>query len=673
MAPIVADHVLYSMNETAAQDLLAALIQEDQFVGWTCQLDYEKAVVLTNDLWKARAKGVPLNCFLLATSSDFKKTEASLKATREIILLRVTGSAPLPLDDQTLSAKIQNLKAHNSRLAGTESAIAGSGEYQFGGLGCRILGTFYLQDGKLRLGSDIESYLCAPQLKVYRPTGAALEAIVNYISPERAAAAKEEARRLGLKGDLPRFPIGTVRYTSTDKLHRGEAADQAVFHLNAVDFLARRTAVFGMTRTGKSNTVKQLVSVVMRTSLGSGLKIGQIIYDLNGEYANANQQDQGSIAEVFPADTIRYRMLPTAGFELILNNFFVQISEGHTTLKGLIESHKISRSADLEAFLSMDFSEPRKEEYNSDAEFLRQFGNHQRKIAAYQAVLARAGYELPANFKITFEAGPGIRNKVNPSVDPANGLTATQAFEWFQLARQIQEELITASGADWIDPDTNVLMNLLLQRNDQGAYIPGFRLLQPFKDYHAPNRSTDVCDEIYQHLLAGKIVILDLSVGDPVQRERLGKRIAAHILRHSMATFNRGEHAPHIVIYVEEAHNIIGRHEPLTDIWPTIAKEGAKARLATVYATQEVSSIHPNILSNTENILVSHLNNENEINELAKYYDFRDFSSSIIRAQNVGFARVKTLSNPFVIPVQIDRFDPELEKSRAAKTKSPAA
>ena len=661
---------MHHLKETPAADPLAALIQEGQFIGWTCRLDYEKAVVLTHDLWKARARGVPLNCFLLATAADFKKADGPEKPAREIILLRVTGSASLPLDDETLSAKIQNLKAHNSKSAETESAVAGSAEFQFGGLACRILGTFYLSDGQLRLGSDLESYFSAPQLKVYRPTGAALAAIVNYISPERAAAAQEEARRLGLPGDLPRFPIGTVRYTSTDRLHRGDDAERAVFHLNAVDFLARRTAVFGMTRTGKSNTVKQLVSVVMRTSLGSGLKIGQIIYDLNGEYANANQQDRGSIAGVFPADTIRYRMLPTAGFELILNNFFFQISEGHTTLKGLIEGNKIHRTADLEAFLSMDFSEPRKEESNSEAEFQRQFGIHQRKIAAYQAMLARAGYEPPAGFKITFEAGAGIRNKVNPSVDPANGLSVTQAFEWFQLARQIQEELITATGADWIDPDTNVLMNLLLQRNDQGAYIPGFRLLQPFKDYHAPSRTTDVCDELYQHLLAGKIVILDLSVGDPVQRERLAKRIAQHILRHSMAAFNRGQHAPHIVIYVEEAHNLIGRHDPLTDIWPTIAKEGAKARLAIVYATQEVSSIHPNILANTENILVSHLNNENEINELARYYDFRDFSTSLIRAQNVGFARVKTLSNPFVIPVQIDRFDPDVEKAHAAKAKT---
>ena len=649
------------MNEN--KNPLAPLIQENQFIGWTCSMDYEQAVVLTSDDLKTKAKGVPLHCFLLATSFNPKKSSAT---EGEVILLRVIGSAPLPQDEELLKLKAESLKNRELKIAGNDSAW---NEFQFGGLLCRCLGTFFVSNGRLRLGSDVENYSNALDLDVYRPSGAALSLIVNYISAERAAAAEAEAQRLGVANGLPAFPIGTVRYSSTDRLHRGDDADKAVFNLNAIDFLSRRTAVFGMTRTGKSNTVKQLVSVVMRASRECQLKIGQIIYDLNGEYANANQQDKGSIAEVFPDETIRYRMIPTPGFQPILNNFYTQIPEGHHTLRGLIELNRVSRSSDIDAFLSMEFNEPRKEDFESEATFQHHLIRYQRKLGAYHAVLARAGFEPPPGFKITFDAGASVKNKVNPTVDPLNGMNPNQAYEWFQLARQIQDELITGNNQNWVEPDMNVLMNLLLQKNDQGAYIPGYRVLQPFKEYHSPNRTTDVCDEIYQHLLAGKIIILDLSVGNPEQRERLSKRIARHILSSSMSVFNTGQIPPNIVIYIEEAHNLIGKGEPLTEVWPTIAKEGAKARLATVYATQEVSSIHPNILANTENVFCAHLNNENEINELAKYYDFRDFSKSIIRASDVGFGRVKTLSNPFVIPIQVDKFDPEKERQRAGKGK----
>ena len=649
------------MKESSSNPL-AQLLQENQFIGWTCRLDFEHATVLTSDELKAKAKGVPLHCFLLATALS----PNSSNADGEVLLLRVIGSAALPQDEELLQRKAETIKNRELKIATGDSP---KNEFQFSGLLCRVLGTFYLKDGRLRLGSDVENYASAADLAVYRPSGVALEQIVNYTSAERAAAAAEDAKRLGIAGGLPAFPIGTVRFSSTDRLHRGDDADKAAFNLNAIDFLSRRTAVFGMTRTGKSNTVKQLVSVVMRASSACALKIGQIIYDLNGEYANANEQDKGSIAGVFPDATIRYRMIPTPGFQPILNNFYTQVAEGHQTLRGLIELNRVSRSSDIDAFLSMEFNEPRKEDFETEATFQHHLTRYNRKLAAYHAVLARAGFEPPPGFKITFDAGASVKNKVNPIIDPANGLTPLQAQEWFQLARQIQDELITGNNQNWVEPDMNVLMNLLLQKNDQGSYIPGYRVLQPFKEYHAPDRTTDVCDEIYQHLLAGKIVILDLSVGNPEQRERLSKRIARHILSNSMFVFNTGKIPPNIVIYIEEAHNLIGKGEPLTEVWPTIAKEGAKARLATVYATQEVSSIHPNILSNTENILCSHLNNENEINELAKYYDFRDFSKATIRAQDVGFARVKTLSNPFVIPVQIDKFDPEREKQRAGQGK----
>jgi hypothetical protein len=224
-----------------------------------------------------------------------------------------------------------------------------------------------------------------------------------------------------------------------------------------------------------------------------------------------------------------------------------------------------------------------------------------------------------------------------------------------------------ANPSSWVDPVLESYLNILARKNTKDMDFGGYRAVSNYKVYHSARRAADVTDEVIRHLDDGKIVILDLSAGPVEIRTVLSERIARQIFERQMATMHRGETPKNIVLYVEEAHNIIGKRADLTETWPRIAKEGAKARIAFVYATQEPSSVHPNILANTENWFVTHLNNDDELKTLGKFYDFGDFIGSLKAAQDVGFARIKTLSAPFVIPTQINRFTPEEIKAVIAQ------
>ncbi len=168
-------------------------------------------------------------------------------------------------------------------------------------------------------------------------------------------------------------------------------------------------------------------------------------------------------------------------------------------------------------------------------------------------------------------------------------------------------------------------------------------------------------EEIVEELRKGRIIIVDLSQGDPNIQRLYSERICRHIFKDGMDRFIRNVPNNFVQFYFEEAHNLFPKREDkdLSQIYNRLAKEGAKLNLGLIYATQEVSSISANILKNTQNWFIAHLNNEEETKEIKKYYDFGDFTEGLVRfsaSSDKGFVRMKTYSNPFVVPVQIDRF-----------------
>jgi Helicase HerA, central domain len=508
--------------------------------------------------------------------------------------------------------------------------------------------------------------------------------IVNYCDPGRQKRMLDDAKRMGFRALPPDVEVGSVRYTSTQRLHEKSKSGNVPVRINSGDFLGRRTACFGMTRTGKSNLIKTLVASVRLAMASGGVPIGQLIFDLNGEYANANSQDSGSsIAEVFKQDTLRYRGLTTRGFRDLRNNFYTAVTPGLAILQGLLDQDKMNSAADIRNFIEMSLDEP-------DANEFSEMRRWEIRRAVYMVMLHKAGFEAPKDFQVKFQISKEVYNQIEallmpeedeaasshdiniaPSLpawwrDPADGLSLDEAYEWFSLARRadnIKREkdsggIRNPNGHFWLDNTTRSLLNLVTQKNDMGNYIRGIKALTRFVQYHSVKGSDDVARDIYKELATGKIVILDLSVGIPSIRQDMAERIAKRIFEFSMDQFTDGGDPPQMVLYVEEAHNLIGKNSELDQTWPRIAKEGAKFKIALVYATQEPSSIHPNILANTENWFVTHLNNDDEISTIGKFYDFADFGKSLKKAQDIGFARIKTLSASFVVPTQVKLFNP---------------
>ncbi|PHR48035.1 MAG: hypothetical protein COA32_05780 [Fluviicola sp.] len=705
-----------------AKEWFSKLIQEEQYVGDLYSTNYEQAKVLVHDTYREKVGGIPSLCFLIASRVNTKEDIDFKREDSSIILLRVMDSTAIPQDREVEKVRVQTAQ----RVTGITEKNWDDKDFMdektrsvfgYAGISCRIVGTFFLEENEkkklgLKFGTDLSNFYSNMALKVYKPKGDSLRTLVNYIDPKNLEDHKAEF------GNAEAVKLGKVRYASTNRLHQG--IDDVPTYIYPADLLSQKSALFGMTRTGKSNTTKIIAKSVYELRHPKNLPenkplpIGQIIFDPNGEYANENTQDASSgeenptalknIWELHCKEPDAVKRLIERSKNVVIYGLHPHSSDilGQERMimklnfydYNMLENGKSIVNIALDGqeaqyfrnFKQVELHKPIKENFDLEEEFFEELKRFYRRTLAYFALLKKAGLEPPKAFK------PKMKFDATKFLFSTDLRTAMSKVE---IKDKRKEGLIKAAAeslgkenANWdslpaafeglfyfLETDAGTAYNInYIKKSKTGQsfadsdferilemfkYSKGSNLIGKINEQHDPNSKADYADEIYQHLLEGKLVIVDQSSGNEMLNKASAERIMNKIFKGNQEVFRKGNRPKDILVYIEEAHNLLpsGKDLDTSDIWVRTAKEGAKYKIGLVYATQEVSSIQKNILRNTANWFISHLNNTDETKELTKYYDFIDFEPSIRRAQDKGFLRVKTLSSPFIVPMQIDKFE----------------
>jgi hypothetical protein len=647
-------------NEEAIE--IAKKYNESRFVGYVLDIGYDEITIITCDPFKLNVGGIPRNSLLIMIPDSFEQNGTSIPP--HFTLLRVLDSAPTPL-----TKEVQQTYFELQKKSMPELDIFTQSELQWGALKTKVLGMFYphpSQADTIEFSGDLNNYVSAHKYKIYSPDDALLYLVNNASVPNKN-----------------RFAIGSLRLTECRLPLPNKKLPEVEIFLSTNDFKGCRTAMFGKTRLGKSNVVKLIVQSLIETTKDTK-DVGQLIFDINGEYANDNPQDDNlSIRGVYPERCIVYALTPkdnTPSLPLRLN-FFHNPSASKQVLNTLIRQSGRSGSDYIDAFISVDIpdiDEVNRIPNNRINEKIRAI----RKIQYYFALLHKCQFDCDENIvRNSIPTANNIRG-FNPGFTDAlrnvayaaaslqvpnvpNSLvtlqTELEVIHRYKKANPTDPNLRSGSGNLVFDQDDNAILEVL----EPNPGRSGFMILLRYRTYHDRNAG-DYTTNILRLLDEGQTVILDLGNADEILLSYFSRQLSEAVFYHQTDKFTNNRLGTHYVqLYFEEAHNLFGYNDNSdeTRIYRRFAKEGAKYHIGMVYSTQSPSTVNSDLLAQTENFFVAHLASQDDTNKLAKVniaYD--SIKNDILQAKTIGYMRMLTRSHRFVVSMQAKKFSPSTNK-----------
>lgn len=645
--------VLTSFIDQEKKYKAAREVEKMHFIGYVLELGFDNAKIITSDQYKIIVGGVPRGSFLIMVSNEFGG------APPHFSLLRVKGVSTTPLSNQ-----VQQTYFELHKKSMPELDIWTQNELQWGALECDVLGMFYANpktSNKLEFSGDVNNIVSAHRYEVYAPNDELLKIIINGIVPENS-----------------RFELGNLRTMECRLIESKVPSDDIPVYVSMEDFKGRRTAMFGKTRLGKSNVVKLLAQGMINATdnLSADQTVGQLIFDINGEYANDNPQDGNkSLRSSNETRCIVYALTPRPGTpsKVLRLNFYEYPATGLKILAQQLSTDNRT-SGYIASFASVSL-------INFDELELLDVGDKTRaarKILYYWAILKQAGYQAnedvlqkkihgrnvnafdPGFAKELRLAAYGKENVTElPTVDSLDALVdelkIINTFRLIPSQDNPKHKLLeTSSRKPLFDPDDIALLDFLFPKTGAGSVF-----IRPYQKYHDA-KATDFSADILKYLDEGKTIILDLGNAEDTIRQYFSDLLSLAVFSHQEKKFTSNTLNNHFIqLYFEEAHNLFPASSNNTsDVYSRFAKEGAKFHIGMIYSTQSPSTISKELLAQTENFFVGHLSSQDEAHALARLQvAFDGIEQDILRAKTPGFMRMLTMSNRFVVPVQAKLYE----------------
>src|SRR5258708_3818567 len=286
--------------------------------------------------------------------------------------LRVVESGPKPL-----SKEVQQTYFELQKKSMPELDVFTQSELQWGALNTGVLGMFYAnpeQINAVEFSGDLNNFVSAHKYRIYAPDDPLLDLIVNALVPEEN-----------------RFVIGDLRLTECRLPLPNRPQPQVKASVSTTDFMGTRTAMFGKTRLGKSNVVKLIAQSLLETTMQTS-NVGQLIFDINGEYANDNPQDGSRSLRSGYADRCEvyaFTQRPATHSKPLKLNFYEHPESALPILGSLLkEDNKVSTY--IQAFTSVEL--PSLEELASLPPNGGDLARPLRRVQIFWAILKKAGY-----------------------------------------------------------------------------------------------------------------------------------------------------------------------------------------------------------------------------------------------------------------------------------------